>query len=90
MTRQELDAIADRLKAHAVKIGLCSEYYANVSWANESSSVYLTLPMGRKIRISDHGAAYRCSISVDPDGMTEAQAMAWLDAERADELEDDA
>lgn len=89
MTRPELNAVAERLRDHAVKIGLCSEYYARISWANEGSSVYLTLPMGRKIRISDHAAAYACSISVSPDEMTEAQAIAWLDAERAEEEEEE-
>lgn len=81
--------IAERLAAHAVKIGLSDDYNARISWANESNSVYLSLPGCRKIRISDHGAAYPCSISVDPFGMTEADAVKWLDAEAADEAEQD-
>lgn len=89
MTRSELDAIAERLKAHAIKIGLAGEYDARISWANESKSVYLSLPAARKIRVADHGAAYPCSISVDPTGLTETEAMAWLDAERAEEIADE-
>ena len=85
-TRLELDAIAERLKAHAVAIGLTDEYHARVTWANESTSVYLTMPC-RKIRVGDHGAAYGCDISVDPDGLTECEAIAWLNQERADEIE---
>lgn len=85
MTRQELDAIAERLAAHAIKIGLSDAYSARITWANEGTSVYLTLPGCRKVRVADHGAAYPCSISVDPEGMSEPEAMAWLDAEMAEE-----
>jgi hypothetical protein len=88
-SRQKLDETASRLKAHAVAIGLACDYDACITWANESISVYLSLPLCRKIRISDHGSAYGCSISVSPGEMSEAEAIAWLDAERADELADE-
>lgn len=89
MTRDDLDATAERLKCHAVAIGLCCAHYARVTWANEGISVYLSLPFGRKIRVSDHAAAYDCSISVSPDDMTEAQAIEWLNSERVEELENE-
>lgn len=86
-TRQGRDAIAEHLKAIAIQIGLCSEYYARITWANESGSVYLTINGIHKIRIADHGAAYGCSISVDPEGLTVEEAEAWLRQEAADEAE---
>jgi hypothetical protein len=88
-TRQDLDAIAERLKAHIVAIGLDSDYYVKVTWATESTSVYLTFS-GHKIRVGDHGSAYRCSISVSPDEMTEADAIGWLNSLRTEQLEDEA
>lgn len=88
-TRGELDALAERLKAHAIAIGLTDDYHARITWANESTTVYLMIGAGRKLRIGDHGSAYRCSISVSPEELSEAQAIAWLDAERADELEEE-
>lgn len=88
MTRDELNATAERLKAHAVAIGLTDDYGAKITWANEGMSVYLTFGSPqRKIRVSDHGAAYNCWISVDPESLTEEQAIACLNAERADEIE---
>ena len=90
MTRDELHDIATRLKAHAIAIGLSDDYSARITWANESASVYLTLPIARKIRIGDHGSAYGFSISVSPDELSEAEAIAWLDSERADEIADEA
>lgn len=87
--REELHDIAARLRDHAVAIGLCDDYGARITWANESNSVYLALPLARKIRIGDHGSAYGCSVSVSPGELSEAQAIAWLDSERADETEEE-
>lgn len=86
-TRQGKDAIARHLQSVAVASGLCSEYYAKITWANESGSVYLSLP-GHKIRVGDHGACYGCSISVDPEGLTVEQAEAWIRQTAEDEAEE--
>lgn len=88
-TRQSKDDIARHLKSVAVASGLCSEYYAKITWANESDTVYLTLMGMHKIRIGDHGACYGCSISVDPGGMTVEQAEAWIRQTALDETEDE-
>lgn len=86
MTRTEMNDLAERLKAHAMAIGLTDDYGAKITWANESTTVYLTIGGLLKIRVGDHGSAYACSISVSPEELSEADAVAWLDAQRADEL----
>jgi len=89
-TRAGRDAIAEHLRQVAFEAGMICHPQAvdaQITWANESGSVYLSLPGSRKVRIGDHDAAYRCSISVSPSEMSVEQAEAWIRAEAAEDLE---